>query len=34
LDFLNKSAAAMLDEIAWWTRTLKAGRVELVGAAR
>jgi NAD(P)H-dependent FMN reductase len=40
LDFLNKSAAAMLDELAWWTRTLKAGRVEeakvaeLVGAAR
>jgi Family of unknown function (DUF6506) len=39
-DFLNKSAAAMLDELAWWTRTLKAGRVEeakvaeLVGAAR
>ena len=40
LDFLNKSAAAMLDELAWWTRTLKAGRVEeakvaeLVGTAR
>ena len=38
-DFLNKSAAAMLDELAWWTCTLKAGRVEeakiakLVGAA-
>ena len=40
LDFLNKSAAVMLDELVWWTRTLKAGRVEeakvaeLVGAAR
>jgi hypothetical protein len=40
LDFLNKSAAVMLDELAWWTPTLKAGRVEeatiakLVGAAR
>ncbi len=27
-DFLNKSAKATLDELAWWTRTLKAGRVE------
>jgi hypothetical protein len=35
-----EKSAAMLDELAWWTRTLKAGRVEeatiakLVGAAR
>lgn len=27
-DFLNKSVVAMLDELAWWTRTLKAGRAE------
>jgi NAD(P)H-dependent FMN reductase len=27
-DFLNESAVATLDELAWWTRTLKAGRVE------
>lgn len=26
-DFLNKSAGATLDELAWWTRTLKAGRL-------
>jgi NAD(P)H-dependent FMN reductase len=25
-DFLNESAVATLDELAWWTRTLKAGR--------
>jgi hypothetical protein len=35
-----EKSAAMLDELAWWPRTLKAGRVEeakvaeLVGAAR
>jgi hypothetical protein len=35
-----EKSAAMLDELAWWSRTLKAGRVEeatiakLVGAAR
>ncbi|HEX2100484.1 MAG TPA: hypothetical protein VHF69_07465 [Candidatus Synoicihabitans sp.] len=35
-----EKSAAMLDEFAWWIRTLKAGRVEeamiakLVGAAR
>ena len=35
-----EKSAAMLDELAWWTHTLKAGRVEeattakLVGAAR
>ena len=39
-DFLNKSAAATLHELAWWTHTLKAGRVreakaeKPVGAAR
>jgi hypothetical protein len=27
-DFLNESALATLDELAWWTRTLKAGRGE------
>ncbi len=27
-DFLNESAVATLDELAWWTRTLKAGRGE------
>jgi uncharacterized protein (DUF924 family)/NAD(P)H-dependent FMN reductase len=27
-DFLGKSAVATLDELAWWTHTLKAGRVE------
>lgn len=26
--FLTKSAVAMLDELAWWTRTLKVGRAE------
>jgi hypothetical protein len=35
-----EKSAAVLDELAWWSRTLKAGRVEettiakLVGAAR
>ena len=35
-----EKSAAILDELAWWTRTLKAGRVEeatiarVVGAAR
>jgi NAD(P)H-dependent FMN reductase len=32
-DFLNHSAAATLDELAWWTRTLKAGRLEAAQAA-
>ncbi|MGI8910474.1 MAG: NADPH-dependent FMN reductase [Rubrobacteraceae bacterium] len=27
-DFLNKSAVATLDELAWWTHALRAGRVE------
>ncbi len=27
-DYLDKSAVATLDELAWWTNTLKAGRVE------
>lgn len=31
--FLNKRAEAMLDELAWWTHTLKAGRVEEVKMA-
>jgi NAD(P)H-dependent FMN reductase len=26
-EFLNQSAETMLDELAWWTRTLNAGRV-------
>jgi len=29
-DYLNESAEATLDELAWWTRTLKAGREEAV----
>lgn len=36
-DYLNESAEATLDELAWWTHTLKAGReeaVESVGAGR
>ena len=41
-DFLDKSAVATLDELAWWTQTLKVGRAKaakpvaakLVGAAR
>jgi NAD(P)H-dependent FMN reductase len=36
-DFLNHSAEATLDELAWWTLTLKAGRAkaaEAVEAAR
>jgi NAD(P)H-dependent FMN reductase len=32
-DFLNHSAAATLDELAWCTRTLKAGRLEAAQAA-
>lgn len=35
--YLNESARAMLDELAWWTLTLKAGRekaADPVGAAR
>jgi hypothetical protein len=32
-DFLNRGAEATLDELAWWTRTLKAGRVEEAEAA-
>lgn len=31
-DFLNRSAAATLDELAWWTHTLKAGRAEYSAA--
>jgi NAD(P)H-dependent FMN reductase len=27
-DFLNQSAATMLDELAWWARVLKGGRTE------
>ena len=26
-EFLNRRAEATLDELAWWTHTLKAGRV-------
>lgn len=33
-DFLNRSAVAMLDELAWWTHTLKAGRDRETEAAR
>ncbi|MBA3424487.1 MAG: NADPH-dependent FMN reductase [Rubrobacteraceae bacterium] len=36
-DLLNESAGATLDELAWWTHALKAGReaaVESVGAER
>jgi NAD(P)H-dependent FMN reductase len=36
-DFLNQSAEAMLDELAWWTHTLNAGRAheaKAVGAVR
>lgn len=29
--FLNKSAEATLDELIWWTRTLKSGRTEAIG---
>lgn len=32
-DFLTKSADAMLDELAWWTHALRAGRVEEAMAA-
>jgi len=32
-DFLNESAVATLDELAWWTHTLRAGRVEESKAA-
>ena len=33
-DFLVASANTMLDELGWWTRTLKAGReLELAQAA-
>ena len=36
-DFVNQSAEAMLDELAWWTHTLRAGRAQeakAVGAMR
>lgn len=29
--FLNQSAEATLDELIWWTRTLKSGRTEAIG---
>ena len=29
-DYLNESAEATLDELAWWTRTLKAGRTNAI----
>lgn len=32
-DFLNESAEATLDELTWWTHTLKAGRAEEAKAA-
>ena len=32
-DYLNESAQAMLDELAWWTHTLKAGRSEIAVSA-
>lgn len=31
-DYLNRTAEAMLDELAWWTHTLKAGRAVAVAA--
>jgi hypothetical protein len=32
-DFLNEGAEATLDDLAWWARTLKAGRIEEAKAA-
>lgn len=32
-DYLNESAEAMLDELAWWTHALRAGRLEEAKAA-
>lgn len=32
-DYLNKSAAVMLDEFAWWVQALKSARVETAKAA-
>lgn len=32
-DYLNESAEATLDELAWWTHVLKAGRLEEAKAA-
>lgn len=31
-DYLNESASSTLDELAWWTHTLKAGRTDAVKA--